>query len=63
MKICLMVNISKLQDSYLRIKNYIVNTPILVSDDLNKQFNASFFSKMKLIKSLDHSKLEELYQL
>ena len=40
-----MVNISKLQDSYLRIKNYIVNTPILVSDDLNKQFNASFFLK------------------
>ena len=40
-----MVNISKLQDSYLRIKNYIVNTPVLVSDDLNKQFNASFFLK------------------
>ena len=40
-----MVNISKLQDSYLRIKNYIVNTPILISEELNRRFNASFFLK------------------
>ena len=40
-----MVNISKLQDSYLRIKEYIHNTPILVSDSMNSDFNAFFYLK------------------
>ena len=40
-----MVNISKLQDSYLRIKDFINKTPILISDKLNHDFNASFYLK------------------
>ena len=40
-----MVNISKLQDSYLRIKEYIHKTPILVSDSMNSDFNAFFYLK------------------
>ena len=40
-----MVNISKLQDSYLRIKEYIHKTPILVSDSMNSAFNAFFYLK------------------
>lgn len=40
-----MVNISKLQDSYLRIKEYIHKTPILVSDNMNSDFNAFFYLK------------------
>ena len=40
-----MVNITKLQDSYLRIKDFINKTPILISDKLNHDFNASFYLK------------------
>jgi len=40
-----MVNISALQDSYLRIKNFINKTPILISDKLNHDFKASFYLK------------------
>ena len=40
-----MVNISKLQNSYLRIKEYIHKTPILVSDSMNSDFNAFFYLK------------------
>lgn len=40
-----MVNISKLQDSHLRIKKYIHKTPILVSDRMNRDFNAFFYLK------------------
>ena len=40
-----MLNISKLQDSYLRIKEYIHKTPILVSDSMNSDFNAFFYLK------------------
>ena len=40
-----MVNISALQDSYSRIKNFINKTPILISDKLNHDFEASFYLK------------------
>ena len=40
-----MVNISELQDSYLRIKNFINKTPILISEKLNQDFKASFYLK------------------
>ena len=40
-----MVNISKLHDSYFRIKKFINKTPILISDRLNKDFNAFFYLK------------------
>jgi len=40
-----MVNISALQDSYSRIKNFINKTPILISDKLNHDFKASFYLK------------------
>ena len=40
-----MVNISKLHDSYFRIKKFINKTPILVSDRLNKDFDAFFYLK------------------
>ena len=40
-----MVNISKLHDSYFRIKKFINNTPILISDRLNKEFDAFFYLK------------------
>ncbi|MAK16392.1 MAG: pyridoxal-5'-phosphate-dependent protein [Gammaproteobacteria bacterium] len=40
-----MVNISKLQNSYLRIKEYIHKTPILVSESMNSDFNAFFYLK------------------
>ena len=40
-----MVNITKLQNSYLRIKDFINKTPILISEKLNQDFNASFYLK------------------
>ena len=40
-----MVNISKLHDSYFRIKKFINKTPILVSDRLNKDFDAFCYLK------------------
>tara|TARA_X000000950_G_scaffold120844_1_gene151489 strand:+ start:5761 stop:6735 length:975 start_codon:yes stop_codon:yes gene_type:complete len=40
-----MVNISDLQDSYQRIKNYINTTPILISKKFNQDFKASFYLK------------------
>lgn len=40
-----MVNISDLQDSYQRIKNYINKTPILISKKFNQDFKASFYLK------------------
>ena len=40
-----MVNISKLHDSYFRIKKFINKTPILVSDRMNKDFDAFFYLK------------------
>ena len=40
-----MLNISALQDSYSRIKNFVNKTPILISDKLNQDFNASFYLK------------------
>ena len=45
MKILVMVNITKLQNSYLRIKDFINKTPILISEKLNQDFNASFYLK------------------
>ena len=40
-----MVNISKLQDSYFRIKKFINNTPILTSDRMNNEFGGFFYLK------------------
>ena len=40
-----MVNITKLQNSYLRIKDFINKTPILISEKLNQDFNAYFYLK------------------
>ena len=56
MKILVMVNITKLQNSYLRIKDFINKTPILISEKLNQDFNASFYLKMKLNKLQVRSK-------
>ena len=40
-----MVNINDLQDSYNRISKYLVTTPILQSENLNKEFNADIYLK------------------
>ena len=40
-----MVDINDLKTSYERISNYLVETPILSSDSLNKQFEANIFLK------------------
>ena len=40
-----MVNIDDLRASYGRISNYLVETPILSSDNLNKRFEANIFLK------------------
>jgi len=40
-----MVNISKLQDSYLRIKKLINKTPILTSDRMNNEFGGFLYLK------------------
>ena len=40
-----MVDINDLKTSYERISNYLVETPILSSDNLNKQFKANIFLK------------------
>lgn len=40
-----MVNIDDLNDSYKRISNYLIKTPILSSDTLNNQFDAQIFLK------------------
>ena len=40
-----MVNISKLQDSYFRIKKFINKTPILTSDRMNNEFGGFFYLK------------------
>ena len=40
-----MVNISKLQDSYLRIKKLINKTPILTSDRMNAEFGGFLYLK------------------
>ena len=40
-----MVNIGDLRASYERISNYLVETPILSSDNLNQQFEANIFLK------------------
>ncbi len=40
-----MVGINDLKTSYERISNYLVETPILSSDSLNKQFEANIFLK------------------
>ena len=40
-----MVNIGDLRASYERISNYLVETPILSSDNLNKKFEANIFLK------------------
>ena len=38
-----MVNIGDLRASYERISSYLVETPILSSDNLNKKFEANIF--------------------
>lgn len=40
-----MVNINDLQDSYNRISKYLVTTPILQSENFNKEFNADIYLK------------------
>ena len=40
-----MVNINDLRNSYERISNYLVKTPILTSDKLNDEFAANIFLK------------------
>ena len=40
-----MVDINDLKTSYERISNYLVETPILSSDSLNKQFEANIYLK------------------
>ena len=40
-----MVNISKLQDSYFRIKKFINKTPILTSDRMNNEYGGFFYLK------------------
>lgn len=40
-----MINIDDLKNSYKRINNYLVDTPIVSSDSLNKQLNAKVFLK------------------
>ena len=44
-KIILMVNINDLRNSYERISNYLVKTPILTSDKLNDEFEVNIFLK------------------
>ena len=40
-----MLNIEYLQESYNRIKNYLVQTPIVVSENLNKDLNSKIYLK------------------
>ena len=40
-----MLNIEYLQESYNRIKNYLVRTPIVVSENLNKDLNSKIYLK------------------
>jgi len=40
-----MLNIEYLQESYNRIKNYLVQTPIIVSENLNKDLNSKIYLK------------------
>ena len=40
-----MINIDDLNNSYKRISNYLVDTPIVSSDSLNKKLNAKVFLK------------------
>ena len=56
MKILVMVNITKLQNSYLRIKDFINKTPILISEKLNQDFNASFYLKNEVEQVTGSSK-------
>ena len=41
----MMLNIEYLQESYNRIKNYLVQTPIIVSENLNKDLNSKIYLK------------------
>ncbi len=41
----MMLNIEYLQESYNRIKNYLVRTPIVVSENLNKDLNSKIYLK------------------
>ena len=40
-----MLNIEYLQESYNRIKNYLVQTPIIVSENLNEDLNSKIYLK------------------
>ena len=40
-----MLNIEYLQESYNRIKNYLVRTPIVISENLNKDLNSKIYLK------------------
>ena len=45
MKILVMVNITKLQNSYLRIKDFINKTPILISEKVKSRLQCFFLPK------------------
>ena len=56
-----MVNISKLQDSYFRIKKFINNTPILTSDRMNNEFGGFFYLKNEVDQVTGSFKIRGAY--